>query len=255
MASDPLSPEQADQLHARWLADLEELAHLVRQLFLRRQVFEALDDELVRRAQANPGTSIEQSGAFLSADFLRPLYAEAQASTVRRLVDKTKGTKSFVRLLNEMMRNPEVLSRERYVAYYFEPGSPRNDDPTPWLKLANADFDALAGKGAPHVPLALLAEHQAKIVADLDDVKRYVDARIAHHGVNPPDQLTWGQLSDAFDRTADHLRQFSWVVAGATWMASPTMQFDWKAALRPALFSRRLDDFTDFERRVSRSLS
>jgi len=155
-----------DSIHAEWCGLYDEIARDVWTMNMRAEVIGDLDDELVRMQR-------DGSGMFLD-NVLRPMYAEAQAISVRRLVDNRAGTRSLVRLVAEMAKHPTILSRERYVARYVRP-----DDPN-FLQLGHGDFDKMAGAGAAHVSKSTLTELRSRIVTDGEVVKAYVDQNVAH---------------------------------------------------------------------------
>ena len=218
----------------RWRQDVLDTAQSVWALNARRVVFVQMDAELEREGS--------ESATWFRYRFLRPLYGEAQAVGVRRLVDNDWRARSFVRLLAEMIEQPELLSREQYLELFFErrPGGPDDEDE---IRLANDLFDDLAGEGAEHVSAEALKAIRDEIVADGERIKAHVDQYVAHHDRKPDfDPATWVHLSTAIDDMANALGRIGRVVDGVDRFGTPTFQFDWTEFLQRGLFKRPLSD-------------
>ncbi len=214
-----------------WIDDFHLLAQLVYTVFMRREIFEELDDALVRNGGAH--TSI------LCDSFLRPMYAESQATLLRRLGDNDPDSRSFRRLLLDMQAHSHLLTRERYVGFYLRDDGEGADslEERMWLQRAHDAFDRMAGTGEAHIPAERLAEHLAALDADLRTVKRFVDRRVAHFDRRSGD-MTWGDLNAAMESIEKHLEVIGSILTASTHLARPAIQGDWKAPLRVPVFRR-----------------
>lgn len=216
-----------------WRQDVLEFADDVWMLSARRQVFLELDRELEREGS--------QSAAWFRRNVLRPLYGDAQAVAVRRLVDGHRRSKSFVRLLDEMIKHPSLLSRKRYLELIAarRTGGEEADE----VGLANSLFDDLAGVATDHVSVERLRELRSVLIADGERVKAHVDQYVAHRDRSPDfDPATWDDLNIAIDRMATALGQVGRLVDGILRFGDPTFQFDWSGFLQRGLFRRPIHD-------------
>ena len=179
-----------------WQRDFKIIGDELRQLSLRRTVFDRLDAEIVRTTnEAVAGLALDQ--------FLRPIYAEAQAALIRRLVDRDERSVSLRNLLTDMMRHHEVLTRERHVREmhqrWIDSGFVGGTD-----AAAHESFNAFAGKDQPFVPRGQLQTLVDQIVADMRVVTTHVNKFVAHRDRVQPASMNWGQLNGALDRVSEH---------------------------------------------------
>ncbi len=68
--------------------------------------------EVLTIARGNPAV-MDAPGDFF--EWMRRLYIQSMTITMRRLVDRDRRTVSFVRLMEEIVDHPEILSRDRFV--------------------------------------------------------------------------------------------------------------------------------------------
>lgn len=96
-----------DQIRTRWIERLGRVDSHVTQMYVHRNIWEALGSEIVSE---NPSTD----GQFL--DSYTQLYAESVMVAIRRLADSDQETDSLWSLWEAIRRNPEVATRSDYVA-------------------------------------------------------------------------------------------------------------------------------------------
>jgi hypothetical protein len=97
-------------------------------------------------------------------------YGNLAAVGIRRVLDRNEATYSLRVLLRKLANNPQVISRRSFVAGYAS-----------FLKeKAHADFDALAGPGAPHLPASIPQRDLRRLDRMEARIKRLVDKFIAH---------------------------------------------------------------------------
>ncbi|MFT3851978.1 MAG: hypothetical protein QM733_04465 [Ilumatobacteraceae bacterium] len=128
-----LSP---DQLIDRWTADFDRLSGDVHRIHWNREVFEALDAEIIR--------SQREGSAFFLEQFLRPMYGDAQVVILRRLGDTDRRSRSFRIMQEEIVLRSRFLTRKLYVCRW---AARYGDDPN-FIALGHDEFSTKFGKRA-----------------------------------------------------------------------------------------------------------
>jgi hypothetical protein len=214
------------ELLERWKADYETLAADVRTIHRRRIIFNELDDEMVCRAAKESGYVVER--------FLRPMYGDAQAVTLRRLNDDDPRTVSFRRLVEEVRLRPSVLSR----AHYIETALARLIDPDDDdRRIANLMFDHIAGAGCDEVPDSVLDGYLTQLGEDFARVQEFVDTNVAHRDRVSGAGLTWHELDTAIDHLEGRMNDIGHLLTGVHDAAAPSLPPLWRDAFRH-LFER-----------------
>lgn len=209
-----------DQLFEKWNQWLEIIRNDVTSLSVSRHIFWEVQNII----KANP--KIQLASSFY--EWMGPTYAVFQSIGLRRLVDPRKGTVSFRRLLEEIARQPGVISRERYVTLY--------EDPVIRKRIANKGFDKFAGVGQPHINPGMVREDRDQIVKKIEGMKDYVDKRVAHFAerglTRPP---TYGDIDDCLDFVEVLLIKYLAVLRAEMHPhILPVWQYDWKQIFRYA---------------------
>jgi hypothetical protein len=212
------------QRFAGWIADWESLRNDVHVLFVCREVFTALDEELFRSQRAGTQLILEK--------FLRPMYFDAQSVRLRRLADNDKRTVSFRRLLLDMVSHCDVLSRDRYLATMLEPE--RADEQR--IRFANRLFDQLAGTGADFVDPAILNSFAEELERDVQKVSHCVDQYVAHRDRAAEPPIRWGDLDQAVNNLGDHYSRIGSYLTGAHHVAEVIIEPGWRRVFSPSLF-------------------
>ncbi len=169
------------------------------------------------------------------------VYANSQASAVRRLADNNADSGSLWRLYEDVRRNPKVLSREVAVQasadHFGEPGTWQHEAGG---ERADATFTRTIGSGA-HADPELMVEYQQQLVAIAADVSAYVDRRIAHLDPRGPliAHITLDEMHTALDGLAEHANRIQLMfLDSSTAYQHVTITGDWQAPLRSSLFPR-----------------
>ena len=210
-----------DTIHASWCETFQALSGEVQRFHVRSQIYEPIDQAIT--VQAKPG-----SGIVISV--LRTMYAEAQAMCVRRLVDTRKGHRSLWRLLDEITRNPAVLSRRRYVAHFERPNDPS------FAMHGDSEFDSIAGQGADHIPKRVLVGLRDSVETAGETVKAYVDERIAHHRAAAKTSLNFGQLKTAIHDLSAAYQRLGLLLNATHYEYEPVIQDPWEDVFSDPLF-------------------
>lgn len=155
-----------------------------------------------------------------------------QTSSVRRQLDRTRGTVSLWRLLDEIAQHSRVASRERHVAVW------REDGADPFLEAeAHRNFDRFAGgRDRDRIAVAVVRADLGKLEAAGAVVERYANEAVAHMAVDQTRTvLTYAELNAAIDQIGDLVKKYASLLK-ATILAElePVIQYDWKAPFRQA---------------------
>ena len=151
----------------RWLAD--EIRWEIEELVTNKHIFWKIQ----KMIDGNP--NIQEPCSFNW--FIGQTYSDYGVIAVRRQIKSDRQSISFVRLLKEMIMDPGVLSRERFVNMYR-----RGIKKDSAEDIANKVFDRYFSGGCPDYidPTA--------VQQDLDELKKrsckleeFADKRVAHH--------------------------------------------------------------------------
>lgn len=132
-------------------------------------------------------------------EFMTDTYATTQTTAVRRQLDRRADVASLWRLLDEVRRFRQSLSREFWFGLWA--------DADPHLRdvLAQRNWDEFAG-GGDYIDAELVAADQEALEAALGEVKKYVDEHVAHTKwtANPVDPE---EASAEVTLTLEHVHQ------------------------------------------------
>jgi hypothetical protein len=120
-------PEQVQKWRT-WIH--EDIRHNLVGMYFRRQMWREVNAILL----ANPAVGQRPSSFWV---FYQENYAAAQAVAIRRQADNRRNACSLRRLLEEIARRPDLLTRQSYVALLDEHQA--KDDG--WVRLANRTWD------------------------------------------------------------------------------------------------------------------
>lgn len=135
--------------------------------------------------KANP--EIQMQNAFYR--FLANTYGDSGIMGIRRQIKPQKDG-SLVGLLTEIIENPSVLSRKRFVELY----------PANIQSEANCIFDErFSGSCINHIDPTIVQRDLGEFKAYGDKVEAYADKRIAHRDKNRPVIPTFGELDSCID--------------------------------------------------------
>jgi hypothetical protein len=176
---------------------------------------------------------VEQNDKFLSASglftqFIANAHAQSTAVGVRRQVKCGDDSVSVVRLLTEIQKYPELISRAHYMNLY--QGSQGFH-----IELGQHDFDQVAGVGSTHIPAALAEQQISRFKAIAQGLEHYVDRRVAHHdkrGLAGP-LPKFSDLTDAL-RELEKIVVLYWRMLKGASMTTivPVIQYDWQDIFR-----------------------
>jgi hypothetical protein len=208
------APKANDARFDKWVGWLQEI---------KAEVGDFLADRTVWRGIT---TMISDNPDIEEAPFIHNWITQQAISTialgVRRQADRATDVISLRRLLDEMIRYPDVITRDSHAAIC----APEKD----------YGFDKWAGEDGDHLDPTRLNERLQRLIDAASEVKRFVDKRLAHtvEMANKP-TFTFGQLNAALDEISalvidlDYLLNCVGLVS-----AEPTIQNPWQRAFNVA---------------------
>ena len=156
--------------------------------------------------------------------FLGQTYFDYAVSAIRRQVKHQKDSISLVGLLEDIIRNPHVLSREVFVERFV--GLRPADE-----KRAKCLFDEkFAGACAEHIDPIIVCQDLYKLKALSKMVEDFADKRVSHLDRRQPDIPDFNALDDCIDCLAELIQKYYLLVmavdlGGDLWVDFTT---DWK---------------------------
>jgi hypothetical protein len=166
-------PANHDAVFAAWLELLEKVNRQIHVAMLHRKLWTQVRDAVIARHPDADGTLINSYG---------DVYWDSQVMAVRRLADQYPDRPvSLWWLLERIRRNPEVVTRNRYVTVGAERYA---DEPDSWeyqrvVERHERDFTDRYGAGA-HVDRARIVGWQLELKRELRAVDAHADQWIAH---------------------------------------------------------------------------
>ena len=215
----------ADLVYLKWLCWLERLKFDVIDLHHHRHLWRSMNEAL---GQSPDGET------FL--DHYTRCYVAAAATAVRRLSDPNarRDSITIARLIKDVRSQRQVMTRDRYSLLFDHPeilDGVRSG--------ASAEFDRKWGDASGLVRVEFLTELESKIELHSSKVSAFVDRSIAHidkrAATMPP---TFGDLDAAIDTVGSVLQTCLLLLTAENWAGmTPTIQDDWRAPFRRAIFS------------------
>ncbi len=218
---------------ARWNRWIEHLDRIVQETYRAhhyRQLWRGL-------AEITQAANLPASAIF---DAFGVWYATTQTASVRRQLDRRRGTVSLRRLLDDIAQHPEVASRERHVAAWLPDGA----DPD-FEAQAHANFDRFAGgRDRDRIDVAGVRADIQQLEAVGGVVERYANEAIAHMAGEPTHEVpTFVDLNGAIDQIGELVKKYaSLLKAEIIWQLEPVIQYDWKAPFRQPWIPPGADD-------------
>jgi hypothetical protein len=164
------------------------------------------------------------------------IYVEAQVVAIRRLADTHSDALSLRKLLVDATKQPQILTRERYIA------SAENKED--WVAEDRARrFDHLVAPGHDHINPSIAAADLTKLDEATERVCEYVDKQVAHLDKRnlsrgeTPDPVTFGMIHDAIVTIGVIVQHWSSLLRDVHAVLKPTIQGDWKSTFRHPLFA------------------
>ena len=206
----------ADPSYLKWLGWLQIIHDDLTHVALTRDVWSTINGIV----GAHPAMPRSHLFAVLARS-----YASSQAVAVRKQGDSDRGVVTMGRLLTEIAKHPELVTRERFVTLF--PPEMRN--------RGDAQFNRWATPDADHIDGARVNQALHKLKTAIAPVKAYVDKRVAHLDANHLSTSipTFDQLDTAIDLLFDVFHNYNLLLTAIDIHSLvPVPQYDWLAPFR-----------------------
>jgi hypothetical protein len=210
----------ADERYERWVQQIDRITQETYWLHHHRQLFRGLA-EITQAADPPLPSSV-------FFDAIGIWYVATQGTNVRRQLDRTRGTVSLARLLDEVAHYPGVMTRQRHLDVWTDPE---------FVELAHANFDLFSGaRERDGIDVALVRADLARLEQLGGVVQGYVNDAITHTADQTVHAVpTFDQLNAAIDAIGDLVKKYaSFLKAVTLWQFEPIIQEDWRAPFRRA---------------------
>jgi hypothetical protein len=201
----------------RWLAELKEQTV---QLLTSREVY----IEVRNIVAANP--SIRTDNRLIG--WMTWNYVQSMLISVRRLVDARTDIISLERLLGDMEKHCDLLTRESHIQLYSD-----SDEDMEWQ--ANSTFESLAGKGSTTYPKENIQRDRSRLVELWKRLKPLANKRIAHLDERGYEctMPKYDDLDRVIDEIERQIRRYCLLLEATDYATlQPVPQYDWKAIFR-----------------------
>lgn len=207
-----------DALFNLWNEWLSTILTDVRGLLINRHIFQ----EVQKIIRSNAKIQLESS----FYEWMGNVYAASAVIGVRRQLDMDKRSISFARLFDEIIKNPQVISRERFTALYKGSVVPKS--------YAHRDFDRFSGPGGSHVNPELVKVDLSVLEQKAEGIRKFANKRIAHFDKSEFRQVpTYVELDECLDYLEELLKKYLLLFrAEGDLRIVPTWQYDWQQIFR-----------------------
>ncbi len=202
----------------KWDEWLDQIDKDITALSVARHIY----SEVKEIIDANPKIQIASS----FYDYMTYTYATYMVMGIRRQIDADRRSISFVSLLEEIIRDPQILTRDWYVARY--------RDTVLSEKTAHRGFDQFSGEVKTHVDPAIVCEDIRQIKDKAENLRKFVNKRVAHHDRSEFKSLpTYKEIDNCLKFMEELLRKYRRFIHGSCPSSFlPTCQYDWKKIFR-----------------------
>ncbi len=166
-------------------------------------------DDVFWQVQAIVGANPSINKGDIFQEWLGTTYVSTLSVGLRRLVDRTKGTVSLVRVLDDMKRHASQLTKRRYLKIH--EGHMR--------RLAEDWFKDLAGGDHDRIPKKRIQELIDTLNEAFVAVRQYANQHVAHRSeapTNPP-----VRFADVRDALVQAFKTYRWCQR-VLWSSMPT---------------------------------
>jgi hypothetical protein len=144
--------------------------------------------------------------------------------SIRRLVDWNKRTVSFIRLMEDMKRHPEVISRRRFTHPY----------KSLMKRYGHRDYEHFAKPGQNILDRSVIDTHRRTIVRSQKKIRHFLNNHIAHSNRYRRRQFpTFAELEMCLDTLEILVKEYALLFNHVALLhVAPVIQYDWKAPFR-----------------------
>lgn len=211
----------AERERRKWNHWLSVIHRDIRGVLIQRHIFR----EVRKIIEAN--SAIHGDSTFY--DWMAEVYATSAVIAVRRQVDRHPKSISLARLLEEIKKNPKILSRRSFVSKY-------NKD---MKYVGHHDFDEWSGPGRAYVSPRVIGKDLTLLKQKAARLRKFANKRIAHYDRASFRKLpTFAQLSDCLDCLEELLKKYLLLLRAESHTdIVPVWQYDWTKVFRQAWIS------------------
>ncbi|MEE8186120.1 MAG: hypothetical protein V3T99_00475 [Nitrososphaerales archaeon] len=158
-------------------------------------------------------------------EFLAHNYGIHILMMIRRQCKSDKQSISVRRLLEEMKRSPEIVTRDYFVSLY-KPST---------RELGNEHFDSYAGQNKDYVSPESIEKDLADLKSQLQKCEKFADRTIAHIDIRKGSAIipTFADLDRAIDFLVNICNNYHVLLTAESYYEGPPIfQYDWKAIFR-----------------------
>ncbi len=187
-------------------------------LFITRYLYKSFLEIL----ENNP--KVNQPNHFYN--FIQQGYTTNMLMMIRRQCKNDTDSISFLRLLSEIAKCPNLLSREYYISLYKDKELFRTE-----LKDYPAEqFNAIyAGKTKKYVDPDLVLEDINKLTKKFGKLEHLIDKRVAHYDLRKPEKIpTFDEMDECVDLLIELFHKYYGLVLGHHMDFGPNFQYNWK---------------------------
>ncbi len=206
-----------ERRYSTWVEWLKVIEAEITQLALYRHVFR----ETAKIVENN--ARIHKPSVYFS--WMRDAYITYATVGLRKQLDCDPNAISMWKLLDELARFPQLMTRERYKVLY--KGSAVE-------MFADRDFDRFAGAGMPHLDPSPVQTDLRNLEGFWKVIKQYTNRKVAHidrRGISTIP--TFGDLDSCQDCLEELLKKYVLLFRASNLMSVvPVIQDDWQAIFR-----------------------
>jgi hypothetical protein len=210
------------QIRRKWRRWLKTIGHDLGNLLTSRDIHEQIRHMIVSLNKRIKAPS-------LYYNWLVNNYVDSITIRIRRLGDHDRRCISLYRLIEDILENRSVLTRDYYVSRY-----PK------WMQeqgFADRDFDNFAKKRSKLISERKLEHDMRRLDKDIDHIRKFANRWIAHCDLRRRRLRTRTHKDvDSALKDVDELfcKYNLLVTRGGMTTAKPVLQFDWREPLRHA---------------------
>jgi hypothetical protein len=195
-----------------WYLELDNtVLHLNSQKFVFGEVMKIIGN--------NPKLSGQGNHFF---DYLKGWYEHSVAMGIRRLVDPSPDTRSYLMFLKKVKKENCLISRARYKQQHVDG----------YFLESHADrcFDDLVGEGNDCISQSAVRRDMHSLIESARTVKEYADVRIAHFNPNQPAPLVkHTHVEEALQALEMVHKKYHLIFKGSTLdSTTPAILYDWE---------------------------
>lgn len=218
----------AEQI-TRWEKQVDEVTNQLYRGFLHQDVWTQVRDEVQHRHPAGDGTFLVcYSGG----------YVAGQLTLIRRLADQDRKSMSLHSLIERILVNPRVMTRDQFALRYAASVSDDIDGDFHAVGLEVWEQHYADPRSPNQINPAMLQRDLTRLATELEHMTTWATKTIAHLDPRTPERVPqYHEIRSALDLLAEMTNTYRKLLC-RPWVAmwTPAIQGDWQRVLRPGLF-------------------